>query len=408
MNGNRRSGLDLSGVELISAIILFTAILIGFVLVTRDASGASKPSVEIEQCANLDSTCDAADPANWQKGNLGQSNALYFEGQSVPYRSVLSGLTVGRTYVVRIEWDTTENGKHALDYLTSFDRTEPGADPCAIALCAGPSDTLGIPLDPNVAGAGVTQVGSQVFDLWGGTFTAAGSTVPNTGNLCGSASCTVASNPSGYSLSGTYGGSSQTSVEVYFSATAPTAVLAWGGHISSRLDWGFGNSAVDLSGSPYHMRLTDLRCSDVTNCSTGQMDLSLSSTAVVFPGQITIVKQSDVETDDMFGFTASPAPLGDFVLVDDGTGSDTKIFDGITDFQEYFVSELDAEGWDFDSVDCDLEFDRGGGYSVNGPDVVIDLAEGESIVCTFLNVQATTTSSTSITSSTSTTKERNP
>ena len=402
MSSRRRSVLELSNAELVSAIVLFASILVGFVLVTRDASGASKPSIEIEQCANLDATCDASHSAKWQKGNLGQNNALYFEGQSVPYRSVLSGLSTGQTYAVRIEWDTTENGKHAFDYLTSFDRTEPGADPCAIALCSGSSDTLGIPLDPNVSGAGVTQIGGQVFDLWGGTFTAAGSTVPNTGNLCGPASCTVTSNPSGYSLSGIYEGSSQTSVEVYFAATSPTAVLAWGGHIASRLDWGSGNSAVDLSGSPYHMRLTALRCSDFTNCSTGNMDLSLSTTAVVYPGQITIVKEADVETSDEFEFTAS-TPLEGFVLVDDGSESNKKVFDGITDFQEYFISELTSDGWDFDSVDCDLVVDRGGGYSVNGPDIVIDLAEGESIMCTFKNTQVVSTSSTTSTSTSTST-----
>ena len=401
MSSRRRSVLELSNAELVSAIVLFASILVGFVLVTRDASGASKPSIEIEQCANLDATC------KWQKGNLGQSNALYFEGQSVPYRSVLSGLSTGQTYAVRIEWDTTENDKHAFDYLTSFDRTEPGADPCAIALCSGLRSKLGIPLDPNVSGAGVTQIGGQFFDLWGGTFTAAGSTVPNTGNLCGPASCTVTSNPSGYSLSGTYEGSSQTSVEVYFAATSPTAVLAWGGHIASRLDWGSGNSAVDLSGSPYHMRLTALRCSDFTNCSTGNMDLSLSTTAVVYPGQITIVKEADVETSDEFEFTAS-TPLEGFVLVDDGSESNKKVFDGITDFQEYFISELTSDGWDFDSVDCDLVVDRGGGYSVNGPDIVIDLAEGESIMCTFKNTQVVSTSSTTSTSTSTSTSTNAP
>ena len=320
MSNQRRSALDLSGIELISAVALFAAILVGFALVTRNASGVAKPSIEIEQCANLDSSCDSSSPSNWQKGNLGQSNSLYFEGQSVPYRSVLSGLSIGQTYVVRLEWDTTEGGKHALDYLTSFDRTEPGADPCAIALCSGPSDTIGIPLDPNVSSAGVTQIGGQVFDLWGGTFTSAGTTVLNTGNLCSRSSCTIASNPSGYSPSGSYEGSSQTSLEIYFTASASTVVLAWGGHISSRLDWGFGNSAVDQSGAPYRMRLTDLRCSDVSNCGTGQKDLSLSSTAVVFPGQVAMVKQSDVESGDEFDFTASPSPLDNFVNSEPVTG----------------------------------------------------------------------------------------
>ncbi|MEY3681441.1 MAG: hypothetical protein RL547_2054, partial [Actinomycetota bacterium] len=276
--------------ESVATIVLVFGIVFGSFLVTRDVEGASKPALDIEQCANLAATCDASTPANWQKGNLGQSNSLYLEGQSVPYRSVITGLTTGATYALRIEWDSTESGKHALDYLTSFDRTETGAVPCAIALCTGASQTLGVPMDPFVSGAGVAQIGGQTFDLWGGTFPATGATVANTGNLCGTASCTITANPSSYSRSGDFTGSSQTGITVFFTATSATAVLAWGGHIASRVDWGFGNSAVDLSGSPYHMRLTDFRCSNVSNCSAGKMDLSLSSTAVVFPGTITIVK----------------------------------------------------------------------------------------------------------------------
>jgi hypothetical protein len=270
-----------TGGEVLAAVLLLTSMVVGFALVTREARGESKPGVEIEQCTNLDSTCDT--PSEWITGNLGSSKALYFEGQSVPYRTILSGLTAGQTYAVRIEWDTTESGKHAMDYLTGFDRTEIGADPCATALCSGGSQTLGIPADPVVSGAGVTQIGGQTFDLWGGTFVAPGSTIPNTGNLCVTPSCTIATNPSPYSHSGDFASASKASVEVHFTATASTAVLAWGGHIASRLDWGVGKSAADLPGSPYHMRLIDFRCSDVTNCSTGQVNLSLSSNAIVFP-----------------------------------------------------------------------------------------------------------------------------
>ena len=390
------SRLHLTRGELVTAILLFASILTGFALVTREASGEAKPSLGIEQCANLSSTCDT--PAEWITGNLGQSKALYLEGQSVPYRAVLSGLTAGRTYAVRIEWDTTESGKHALDYLTSFDRTEAGADPCATALCSGGSQTLGIGLDPLVTGAGVTQIGGQTFDLWGGTFVASGSLVSNTGNLCGSSSCTIDANPSPYSHSGDFTGSSKASVEVHFTATEPTAVLAWGGHIASRLDWGAGSSAADLPGSPYHMRLIDFRCSDVANCSTGQMDLSLSSNAIVFPGSITIVKEASTQGSTPFEFTASPAPLENFSLVDDGSETNSRTFTGVTALQEYVVEELGADAWGLDDVSCDLVVDRGGSFSVDGSSVNITLAEGEVVVCTFTNSPDSTTSTTSTTS----------
>jgi uncharacterized repeat protein (TIGR01451 family) len=59
----------------------------------------------------------------------------------------------------------------------------------------------------------------------------------------------------------TYGSmdaSDQRSVIVTFTATNPTVLLAWGGHVASQIDWGAGNSAGAISGSPYHMRLLTL------------------------------------------------------------------------------------------------------------------------------------------------------
>ena len=47
---------------------------------------------------------------------------------------------------------------------------------------------------------------------------------------------------------------SEASITVSFTTTHSTAVLAWGGHIAAATDWGQGNSASAISGSPYHMR----------------------------------------------------------------------------------------------------------------------------------------------------------
>ena len=47
--------------------------------------------------------------------------------------------------------------------------------------------------------------------------------------------------------------SDKTFITVTFTATSSSAVLAWGGHIASQLDWGLGNSASAINGSPYHM-----------------------------------------------------------------------------------------------------------------------------------------------------------
>ena len=156
-------------------------------------------------------------PKNWENGNLGASKSKYFEGDSIPYRLLMTELT-GSSHSVTIEWDTTKSGKHAIDYLTSWDRNvQPGSDPCSGVACATVSGvpiftTFPIPSDPNVTGAGVTPI-SGVFTLYGGTI----------------------SSTSVYSLDAPYTGDSSTRITINFTTPNPTVVLAWGGHIATRL-----------------------------------------------------------------------------------------------------------------------------------------------------------------------------
>ena len=345
-----------------------------------------RPAVSLEQCSNLATTCDTTHSANWQTGNLGTSNSDYAEGDSVPYRSITSNLTVGKTYKLHIEWDTTQSGKHALDYLTSYNRTESTANPCSGVTCSGGTSTLTIPIDPNVTGAGVTQVSGQSFTAFGATFPANGAVVSNSGgNLCGGSTCTISANPSSYSLNGTYAGTSQTELALYFTATSSTVVIAWGGHIARRLDWGAGNSAGDISGSPYHMRVIDFQCSNVDNCSSGNMDRSLNANAVTVPASITIVKQATNESKTAFSFVATPSPLKNFNLVDDGTSANTKVFSGITEFGTYVVTESSLAGWGLDRASCSTVNQTTGRATVKGSVATIVLAEGEDVTCTFYN-----------------------
>lgn len=366
--------------------ILTLATVVSVVKWDSPLQAAVKPSVSLEQCANLVTTCDTSHPSHWQTGNLGVSNSDYAEGDSVPYRSIASNLTVGKTYKLLIEWDATQSGKHAIDYPTSFSRTESTADPCAGVTCAGGSNTLTIPIDPHVTSAGVTQLPDQNFTAFGATFPASGATVNNSGgNLCGSSTCTIAANPSAYTMSGTYAGTATAGTAVYFTATSTTAVIAWGGHIARRIDWGSGHSAADVSGSPYHMRVIDFSCSNIDNCSSGNMDRSLSAAAVTLPSSITIVKQSTSEGNTSFAFVGTPSPLTSFNLIDDGTSANTRVFAGITTFGSYSVSETSLAGWGLDRASCSIANQTTGTATVQGATASITLAEGEDVTCTFYN-----------------------
>jgi large repetitive protein len=348
------------------------------------------PANNIDQFAN-----DA--PTGYQNGNLNGNQATYKEGDSVPYRSRLTELTPGATYRVTIEYDTTQNGLHAEDYLTTWSRTVPSANPCELVSpgnqdpCGGATipATLPIPADSNVTSAGITQI-PGVFSLYGGTFVTAGASIPNTnGNLCGKnvASCTITANPSAYRLSGTYADSSQTALDVFVTASQSSMVLAWGGHISTRTDWGLDKSAINISGSPYHMRLIDLTCSEVDNCSQGNQDRSLSADAVIFPGSITVIKQATPEGSTQFPFTASPAPLENFSLVDDGTSANTKVFGGLLGVGTSFViAETPVTNWALDSYTCVVDLANGGTFTKSSTSTsTIKLGEGENWTCTYNN-----------------------
>lgn len=344
-------------------------------------SAAFAPNPTLQQCANGTNpsapiTCAGG---QWQNGNLNGSNSHYIEGESVSYRITFTGLAANSTgNTVLIEWDTTEGGKHALDYLTSYDRTEAGSNPCSgVTGCVlGSPSTFAIPLDPNVSGGGVTQIAGQNFTIWGGTITGVSS----------------------YTLTGTYGGTSSTGITLTFDVGADpdSVVIAFGGHISTRTDWGTGNSAIALSGSPYHMRVN------------GGANRSLSVEGVIFPGIVTIIKE--VETfvgGDMatleFPFTATNFGTGSFVLVDmNSQPADRMTNANILAFgatNTITVTEGIVLGWTLADLDC-VET-AGGAPNSNNTTVnlltrtaSIIVEEGETVVCTFKNLQITPTSAT--------------
>jgi len=217
----------------------------------------ANPSADIDQCANDPLPSPSSDGCNsnanqWVNGNLGASKSVYFEGDSIPYRLKFDNLSLA-SHTVTIEWDTTKGGKHALDYITTFNQSVLDADPCLGVSGCSTSTTFAIPADPQVTGAGVTPIAGN-FTLYGGTITAV----------------SAYSYPDGTG----FAGDKSAQITITFTASVANPVLAWGGHIATRADWGAGNSAVAISGSPYHTRLIDL------DGSGGNQDRSLSADAV--------------------------------------------------------------------------------------------------------------------------------
>ena len=222
-------------------------------------------------------------PINWVNGSLNATQAHYREGYSVPYRTLMTGLATGagNPHSLIIEWDTTKGGKHALDFITHYDRLEPHAatfghaaediDPLAglagvFVLTppdAGLADVIPAPSSTGspVAGQPTTEFNSlplseRRITIYNGTITGL----------------------SYASQSSPGAGDGSSSLKIDFIANSPNVVVLWGGHIATSLTWGIGNSAAQINGSSYHTRLISLN-----GASTGNQDRSLSAGAVVVP-----------------------------------------------------------------------------------------------------------------------------
>ena len=236
-------------------------------------------SADLSQVRNGGVGCDQTtpnscnDPADWVNGNAGAANAHYQEGQSIPYRLVMQNLTIGPHSVV-IEWDVRHSSANAIDFITHFQRINESVQPCGpanhpedIVPGCNPANftTFDIPAP--------TGVNSPIPGLPENAFNALPVAQRRMTMYNGTINSMVYTNPQGdLSLA-----QASTRITINFTAANSTVVMAWGGHIARAVDWGTGNSASGISGSPYHSRLIEL------DGSGGNQDRSLSAAAVVPP-----------------------------------------------------------------------------------------------------------------------------
>jgi uncharacterized repeat protein (TIGR01451 family) len=244
-------------------------------------TSAAATAASLDQCANGSAGSVRLDctSAQWQNGNLNENDSQFAEGDSVPFRALIT-VPTGGDHDIWIQFDTTKSSTHAYDYLTGWDASEggdptagtsvPGASPSALAI-ATPSDAFcssGFSTPPSIV------PGS--FKLYGG------------GSLTGMAY----TNPDGSSgIPSTCSGDQSVTVRVSFTTAAGgDLVLAWGGHIGSERNWGLGNGAAAISGSPYHQRILQVDTTEI-----GSQDRSLKASAVLVPPTIeTQVSAADV------------------------------------------------------------------------------------------------------------------
>src|SRR5262249_21617790 len=145
---------------------------------TATTSFTDNVGTELEQCQNINlkhlsdpcGTEPAKEHPEWAQGDVNGSNSQYREGDGLPYRSPITGLTNG-TWVIRLGYDFSKGGIPAIDRLTSFNLTQ-ASNPCLSAKlkCSvgSPAFTFEIPGEAAGASGGL---GSKVPVL------------PNSGNL---------------------------------------------------------------------------------------------------------------------------------------------------------------------------------------------------------------------------------
>lgn len=348
-------------------------------LAASAASPYSNPAANLDQCRNgsASSPADCLDlggSLGWVNGNANATQAHYVEGYSIPYRVVMTDLpTDGTPVTLTLGYDIKHSDKHAIDYLTSFDRLEPhvmfghsaeAIDPVSGTGLSGPADdTHSIPA-PSSAGSPVPgqptasfnalPASERVMSIWNGDLTDI--SYDTQGSLTHN--------------------QSETTIDVTFVPSDSTAVLSWGGHIASRFDWGNGNSAGGIEGSPYHMRLDDWSLNNL-----GNQDRSLMAGAVIRPSTMTIVKQADPEGDQAFSFDGD---LGPFSLTDDGTAANTQTVENLIVFDTYTVTETVPAGWTLESIVCDDPTENSDGDATTAT-ATIELDEAEDVTCTFTN-----------------------
>ncbi|MEO5984562.1 MAG: hypothetical protein ABIP80_03595, partial [Ferruginibacter sp.] len=245
--------------------------LVGSFLPAKVAAQCNGIAVNPDQAVNGRATAPIS-PVDWINGNVNESKSHYVEGQSIPYRIQITGLIAGQHYTHTFCYDITKGGKHAIDYLTSYQRISETVDPTsgltgytftenyAIPTTGGTGPALYYDETAGFQNQLTTAGGTQYFSIYNGDITnAVYSSIGNENST----------------------GDQSTCITISFIASSDKVLLAFGGHIATEANWGDGNGATGISGSPYHLHVGDVSWIEGGCTKTiGNQDLQLQANAV--------------------------------------------------------------------------------------------------------------------------------
>ena len=358
-------------------IVILSILLLSTTLVYTISAKEPNPAADLDQLRNGKAS-NPVDPGKWANGNLNPQQSHYIEGYSVPYRVVMTDLPTGTPITITIGFDIKKNGKHAQDYLTTYTYID---EPPHSEIFGHAPETIG-PLD-GVTGVSSTTTtypipapSSTNSPVSGQPTTSFNSLNPSDRvmTLMGGTITNVAYADQGDLTLDT----DEAQVSITFTADSSTAVLLWGGHIASVIDWGFDEtgprSASGISGSPYHTRTVEWNLDTL-----GSQDRSMKIDETY--GRIIIKKVIDwgYYTQYMNGHTFYFDLDWEELNLELEGGSSQKYY---LLAGTYSVTEVDIGLWELAHVVI-----KGGGYDtiIGGPTAVVELDCGDSITITFVN-----------------------
>ena len=272
----------------------FTILLLVFGQVTL----YSQSNTNNSQWGKNGSASAPVSPVDWANGNAQATNSHFTEGQSIPTRIELAGLTPNVPASVTFNINITQgnDGQHAFDFFTGPNRIEEIVSPLDGLTGYNPVKSTYVFPIPNAGNTGGVPAGyynetalkmacQQNVDaafpdknsIW-----IYNGTVSNITYVWG--------NEDGLSTQQTY-------CTVTFTPTSTKALLVLGCHIAAEptfacAGWGVGNGASTIGGSPYHFHIDNI-CSPLSNCVTlGSQDQQMASNTIIVPPTCSISPSS--------------------------------------------------------------------------------------------------------------------
>jgi hypothetical protein len=331
-------------------ISLMMPFLFGAIFLTNQSYGQS--NTNNSQWGKNGKASAPESPVLWANGNAQAQNSHFVEGQSVPTRIELDGLTAGVPASVTFNINIIQgnNGEHAFDFFTGPNRIAETVSPLDGLSGYGAVSyfTLPIPNAGNTGGVPAGYYDQTAIKMACQQGVDAGTPSKNSIWIYNGTITSIT-----YLWGDEDGASTQhTYCTVTFTPSSTKTLLVVGCHIAQEefnngcAGWGTGKGATAIGGSPYHFHIDNI-CSPLSNCVTlGSQDQQMAADAVIIPPTCSITPSTaTVCSGATATFTASGiggsggAP---YTFAWTGPGGFTAITVGVAGTYSVIVSDKDG------------------------------------------------------------------